>query len=511
MAIVDKDNWIAESDETNNERTVTVVTAAPDLIIEAIIWSPETPSESDYVTFTVTITNQGSGRADHSYVAYYIDDDFLASASVNATDPGATVNMTFTWIAQAGTHAVRAVADYNDKLAESDETNNEMVVAFSPLAPDLVIESIVWSPEGPSIGDEVAFTVTVKNQGSGGAVPSRVHFYVGGSFIGYQDVPEMDAGATATTTFTWTAQAGLHAIRALVDPDDEVTESDETNNGKTIIFPIPDLVIEAITGSPSDPVIGDEVTFTVTISNRGTGKASSSQVACYIDDAFLASASVGELEPGATANMTFTWVAQAGSHTARAVVDSGDMVAESDETNNEKAASLTTIAPDLIIEAIIWLPESPSESDNVTFTVTIKNQGNGEAGSPHVAYYIDDAYLTSTSVNEVAANATANMTFIWTAQAGAHIIKAVADDVDRITESDENNNERIVALSVSPPPAPAPEATSTPGPRPREVPAQKAIPTPSPGRRVWLELLIVLVGILLLATFVITLLKSRQQ
>ncbi|HEY81678.1 MAG TPA: hypothetical protein G4O01_00090 [Dehalococcoidia bacterium] len=729
-AIVDKDNWIAESDETNNEKEAIFLTLAPDLVITGITWSPEDPQESDNLTFTVSVKNQGSGWADSSYVVCYIDDTYLASASVNATDPGDTANLTFSWIAQAGAHTFRAIADAYSKVIESDETNNELAVSFSTLAPDLIVEAITWSPQGPSIGDEVTFTVKVKNQGSGRAMPSRVHFYIDGTLIGYQDIQQVEAGATATASFTWTAraethtikavadsggvvgeedetnnvttitfadislsdlviagitwspespsigdevvfmvsiknqgsgradysytalyldgtrldsiyvsplasnatanltfswravvgthlikavanasnrviesdatnnelavtlstlapdlvvreiagtpsepmvgdevtftvtiknqgdddalpsrvyfyiddypqgylevpglaagamatktfswvaQAGLHTLRAVVDPDDEIIENDETNNELRVVFPIPDLTVEAIIPSAFEPLLGEMVTLTVIIRNQGTSKAGSTRVVCYVDDAPLAEASVGELGPGMAASLPFSWMAQAGAHTFRAEVDPDDEVAESEETNNEQRYALSTLAPDLVIERITWLPENPQEGEEVTFTVSLKNQGDGMARSPQITGYIDGAELASASIDELADNTTANVTFTWTALAGSHSLKVVVDPDGVVAEADESNNEKILDLSVASPPALSPTTTPTantsaPSQKPAaSVPAEIPVSIPPSEGKLWVELLLIIMGIILLGTFVILLLKARQR
>ena len=48
--------------------------------------------------------------------------------------------------------------------------------ASSALAatPDLIIESITWSPENPSRGDTVTISVSIQNQGTSQALPPRV-------------------------------------------------------------------------------------------------------------------------------------------------------------------------------------------------------------------------------------------------------------------------------------------------------------------------------------------------
>ena len=511
-AIIDEGNWIPESDETNNEKAVTFQILPPDLIIEEITWSPEDPVESDNVTFTVTIKNQGSGRADSSYVTYYINDRYLDSASVNPIDAGATDNTTFNWITRAGIHTLRVVADSNEKVTESDETNNEKTVTF-PGLPDLTFQDIAWSPANPTVGETMTFTVTIKNQGSSRTGSFGIHFYIDDLHSGYQQVQEIDADDTVTKTFSWITEAGSHVIRVVADSNEKVTESDETNNEKTTTFSgaLPsDLIVQDITWSPESLSVGETITCTVTIKNQGSGRAYYSFVVYYIDDAYLDSASVNPIDAGATDNKTFTWTVQAGPHTIKAVIDSNEQVAESDETNNEKTVSFPRVV-DLIIEAIAWSPENPVESDNVTFTVTIRNQGTGNADNSTVAYYIDDAYLASASVNPIDSGATARETFLWTAQVGTHTIKAVADSNEQIAESDESNNEKAASFLISLPPAPTPEPAPTPGTEPQTAPAEKPAPAPSPEQVIWPLFLVGFVVLGLGGMFIMILLRSRRE
>jgi hypothetical protein len=46
--------------------------------------------------------------------------------------------------------------------------------------------------------------------------------------------------------------------------------------------------------------------------------------------------------------------------------------------------------PDLIIQDITWKPKNPKQGDNVEFTITVKNQGEGDAGEFHVIFAIDN-------------------------------------------------------------------------------------------------------------------------
>ena len=470
-AVADSSQRVAESDETNNAQTITFSTLAPDLIIKTVTWSPVNPSKKGAtVTFSVTIRNQGSGRADYSRVACYIDDTCLASALVSPIDAGATATETLAWRVQTGSHAIQVVADSSQNVAESDETNNAQTVAFSgPSICDLIIQSITWSPASPSIEDTVTFTVTIKNQGGTSARSTRIAYYIDGSSMGYEDVPEIAAGATATKTFTWAIRAGSHTIKAVADSNQRVTESDETNNAETVTFSGPsrfDLIVQDIAWAPASPSIGDTVTFTVTIKNQGSDKTDHSYAAYYIDDAYLTSAFVSPIDPGGTINKTFAWTAQTGSHTIKVVADSNQRIPESNETNNTKTVTFSALAPDLIVQNITWPPVNPSIGDTVTFAVTIKNQGSGKADSSRVAYYIDGSSRGYHNVLEIEAGATVTKSFTWIAQDGPHTIKAVADEINDVAESDETNNAKTVTFSIFLPPVPTP----TPAPTPTPVP-----------------------------------------
>jgi subtilase family serine protease len=451
-AIVDKSDSIREGDETNNEKTVNYATFTPDLIIEDINWTPEEPSEGDNVTFTVNITNQGSGRAARSYIAYYIDDEHQDTVSLDAIEADASDNITFDWLAEPGSHTIKAIADYYERVFEIDDANNETTVTVTTLTPDLIVDDITWSPEEPSVGDNITFSVALKNQGSGKAILPRVTLYVDGFNEGYQEVDEIGVNATANQTFTWFAEPGSHTVRAVADKDRLIIESDEENNEKTVTYSdtaLSDLVVETITWSPEAPLVGEQVTFTTRVKNQGNGAAGSFRVAYFVDGVELSSSATDNISANATANQTFTWTAEIGQHEIKASADYQYKITEVDEENNNLTIAFSPAVPDLVVEAITGSPDRPLPGDTVNFAVTLKNQGNGIAELSKVSFYVDDSYQGYQDVPEIAANATLIREFTWTARADTHEIKAVADYLDRVAESDETNNEKTVSFPIA--------------------------------------------------------------
>jgi len=137
--------------------------------------------------------------------------------------------------------------------------------------------------------------------------------------------------------------------------------------------------------------------------------------------------------------------------------------------------------PDLVVTEISWAPASPAPGDAITMKATIKNQGTGAtpAGTIHGVAFTTDGDLGSAvwSDNHVApigpgewVTVTANGGIAgatWTAVAGTYTVKAHVDDVDRIAESNENNNVLTKTMTVN-----AAAATPTPITPPTPAPGQ---------------------------------------
>jgi CARDB protein len=119
--------------------------------------------------------------------------------------------------------------------------------------------------------------------------------------------------------------------------------------------------------------------------------------------------------------------------------------------------------PDLIVTAIGWSPNPAFAGSNVVFRATVKNQGAASTpsgvvlgvgfsldGGPNVTWSASDtvALAPGASVTLVADGGPLGKN-TWTAVAGPHVLTATADDVNRIPESNENNNSLSANLNIS--------------------------------------------------------------
>lgn len=237
-----------------------------------------------------------------------------------------------------------------------------------------------------------------------------------------------------------------------------------------------DLIVENITMSPSNPMIGDKVRFSATIKNVGSSATEDSVVHGITfepgDGSILWSDNIStKLDPGQnrtqsanggnSPNSDGLWTAVAGTHNLKVTVDNIDRIAESNNNNNVKTISFNVSEqganqPDLRITEVSYTPLNPEPGDQVVFTATIKNEGTlaTPAGTIHGVLFQVDGVSTSWSDNSTASLApgesrilTANSgpapdrTNYWTAGSdGTYTLRAAVDDVNRIPESNENNN-----------------------------------------------------------------------
>jgi len=143
-------NLVSESNEENNELSKQIVVcASPDLTVTSFTFSPENPVDGQEVSITATVQNIGACDTMRGfYVTLYVDDDSYStdtsyvSGGLNAD---ASIDVTLTWYATPGEHTLTVKVDYNGKVSESNEENNELSRLIPPKA--LTLTLIEYSPD----------------------------------------------------------------------------------------------------------------------------------------------------------------------------------------------------------------------------------------------------------------------------------------------------------------------------------------------------------------------------
>ena len=214
--------------------------------------------------------------------------------------------------------------------------------------PDLAVLNISASPQNPSAGQTVTFTIAVINQGKANADSFFLYFFVDGVYQDNVQINSLSAGAPITKTFNWTASLGTHTFTCTADPTNLIDESNKTNNSKEVTLAVTlqaDLIIKSIQQN-SKPASGDYVTVFVTVDNTGNGTAIPSTLFCQYDawtGPASKTANIPSLLPGTTAVITivYEWV---NDPAFTATADYNNVVPESNETNNSMTINSVILA-----------------------------------------------------------------------------------------------------------------------------------------------------------------------
>ncbi|MDA1370360.1 MAG: hypothetical protein O2971_06315 [Proteobacteria bacterium] len=152
------------------------ITAPADLVITALTHSPDSPTDSDVVTYTATVNNVGQEPAIASMLRFEITGGSTPDATSDATSDafpfaslpvpslagGASALIQYQsvpWL-YADDIQVLATADSTEVVIESDETNNSNSDSFS-VTPTYVISSVTPTTMAAGIGQ----TLTIKGFG----------------------------------------------------------------------------------------------------------------------------------------------------------------------------------------------------------------------------------------------------------------------------------------------------------------------------------------------------------
>jgi immune inhibitor A len=193
---------------------------------------------------------------------------------------------------------------------------------FRPLdnipLPDLAVTAgdILFRPEKPRQGDNVAISVRLANLGHASADNFRVNIFESDTLdsllIGSTTVASLGAKRDTTLLFTWSVPGGepTRLVWASLDPDNNVPERFELNNvaRQRFYLAVADLGTAITDVRPLPATIGDSLTVNAVVTNTGEDVARSFEVAFYDSSAGarrrFAGVSIDSLAPGREARVS---------------------------------------------------------------------------------------------------------------------------------------------------------------------------------------------------------------
>jgi PGF-pre-PGF domain-containing protein len=459
---------VAAAEDIPSEDDGNSTVLLPDLLIEDISWSPVTPEAGEEVTIAATVKNQGDEASGATNLIFYSNGNKIGESSVPKIEAGDSEGISISWTPETENEVeISAEVDEEESVEESNEGNNVKTAGYITFEktefPDLIIDALNY-PENPSPGKHQRIRINVKNEGTATSEATTLALYIDGSPVREWEVPRLSSGESNSVSYTWIPTSeGSIEIRAVVDENGLVAESNEENNENTATVTVaeeflPDLIIEDIVPESAEGEVGKSLNLTLKVKNQGTSPSEEVRAKYYINGTApnQDEIHVPALPEGTGADVKFSLVPdREGQMEVKVLIDSGTSVYESSEDNNvfTKIIDIKTIRPDLIIESLSLNPEAPRVGDNVAFTVSIKNNGLRDSASSELKYYINGTNVTQNgkvSIPEIAVGETATGVFQWVPEAEGNVdVRLVEDSENAILEDDETNNELIRTISIS--------------------------------------------------------------
>ncbi|MFG1705830.1 CARDB domain-containing protein [Nonomuraea sp. M3C6] len=111
--------------------------------------------------------------------------------------------------------------------------------------------------------------------------------------------------------------------------------------------------------------------------------------------------------------------------------------------------------PDLTLSNLSWTPASPTATNAITLSATVRNAGSTASGADDVTFSLDGTSVGTAAVPGLAAGASSTVSAnIGTRGAGTYTVGAKADADNTIIEQNEDNNTATSSLTVAEAPGP---------------------------------------------------------
>lgn len=343
--------------------------------------------------------------------------------------------------------------------------------------PDLSIKNtdIAFMPGTiTSLPSNIVINAVVGNTGRTEVPAAKIALYEGAvseaNKIGEQTLA-FPGQSSVNVTFNATATDGNeHRFCVVVDPENLVKESNESNNtALRILYPQTTYDFEIVSSDISlsaNPVdIFKDVKITSKITNKGTMNAYNVQIRHFIDDPGapldIGTATVN-IPAGATITNELIWKPNKVGIDLPLIVfaDPLNTFAEMSEENNKAVANLTvngSTEPNLTIshKDIVITPSPASQSGNANISVLVKNEGFSVATNIPVNFYNGvpgngGILLGSQVIPSLNAGTGSRIDLDWTAipDAGERIIYIKVDPSGQTAEISKDDNEAFVVLDI---------------------------------------------------------------
>jgi len=462
-AFVDRAMHVPDANRTNDhlkrtfpDGSLVANPPGPDLAITNLSWLPTRPADGEEVSFIVTLRNAGAvpdpgpdgSKALRPVVSLLVDNARVSENSIKMLSTDGVVVVS--WIAEAGTHKVVAVVDWDMLVDEGNETNNAAEMDLSVGAADITLSDLKIMTEGAQDGNTISMFVKVGNIANRTMREVQVHFFVDGRSSGYEAVEGASLNGSTTVLHRWTATPGPHTVLVIADMQRLIRETNERNNilSGGLSIKVPDLALASLQAQAQ---VDDGTQATVTARVRNVGQGGTLRpftLNIYLDGSPLGSQTIAGLPSGADAVVSMSISPVPGKHFVRAVVDQDGAVSELTMANNVMSRpGLNVTYSDLKVVSVTF---GPPDGRTTFVQATITNRGNTTTRPVNVGFFLDGVRVSTGTLDGLSGGYNTTIVNEMALGPGSRRLKVVVDAEGALAESDESNNQLVMGTPFRP-------------------------------------------------------------
>ncbi|MFO8050984.1 MAG: S8 family serine peptidase [Thermoplasmatota archaeon] len=282
---------------------------------------------------------------------------------------------------------LRGSVSFNGIDGYVEPTN--VTISYESLPPDLsVISPAIWFSDGtPESGDRIDISARINNTGATDTENVLVRFIDGPELTGRtigEDTVDVGSFSHAVAGTSWEANPGIHAITVVVDPEDEIAESNEDNNSAERPLTVMGVNPPPIARLEVSPDSGTVMTrFNFDASGSTDTNIRGGSVVLYKFDF-----GDGESTEWIDRSQVEHIYREGGSYTASVIVeDNGGVKSQNDADVTLNVSDIQSDEMDLYMNSSFGLSEEPGQEGSVAISTS---------RSPSVigAWESDPSYLT---------------------------------------------------------------------------------------------------------------------
>ena len=372
-------------------RNVTVPEITPNKTIDN-----DSPNFGDKVSYTVTVTN-GEFEANNVIVKDVVGNG-LTVTDISDNGQYDPITRTITWIVDLAKNEVKTFT-VEATVSGYGNISNKVVVGNKTTGVNVTVPEIIPDKTAnitnPNFGDKVDYTVTVTNDGIGDAKDVVVRDILG------EGLTFVDATGNYTfdkdsRTVTWIVdlakgESKVFSVIATVVGYGNVTNSLVVGNKTAgVNVTVPEIIPDK-TANISNPNFGDNVNYTVTVTNDGIGDAKDVVVRDILGEGLKFVSATGNYTFD-EATRTVTWIVDLAKGESKVFSVIATVSGYGNVTNSlvvgNKTTGVNVIVPEINPDKTVD-NEIPNFGDNVTYTVTVTNDGIGDANNVVITDVLD--------------------------------------------------------------------------------------------------------------------------